>query len=101
VANFLDLDHLLSLLLWKNRALYPMDYTNHERRTWIPAYAITIEIVTTLLLAIRLLSRVNKTGGRLGLDDVFITIAWAIATVNIGLIVKCMLLQHFSVSEIY
>jgi hypothetical protein len=66
-----------------------MDYTNHEKRTWMPAYAITLEIVTTLLLSIRLLSRVNRTGGRLGLDDVFITIAWAIATVNIGLIVKC------------
>lgn len=67
----------------------------------MPAYAITIEIVTTLLLAIRLLSRVNRTGGKLGLDDVFITIAWAIATVNIGLIVKCMLLQNIFICGIY
>lgn len=56
----------------------------------MPVYALTIQIVTTLLLTIRLISRVNGTGGRFGFDDVFITIAWAIATVNIGLIIKCM-----------
>lgn len=66
-----------------------MDLQNHERRTWMPAYALTIQTLATLLIGIRFLSRVNGTGGRFGLDDAFIGIAWAIATVNIGLIVKC------------
>ncbi|TID16456.1 hypothetical protein E6O75_ATG11574 [Venturia nashicola] len=65
-----------------------MDLGNHERRTWMPAYALTIQALSTLLVGIRFLSRVNKTGGSFGLDDVFIAIAWAIATVNIGLVIK-------------
>jgi hypothetical protein len=41
-------------------------------------YAISIEIVTTLLLGIRLTSRISKFGGQLGLDDILILIAWTI-----------------------
>ncbi|QDS67865.1 hypothetical protein FKW77_007831 [Venturia effusa] len=65
-----------------------MDLNNHERRTWMPSYALAIQTISTLLVGIRFLSRVNGTGGRFGVDDVFIGIAWAIATVNIGLIIK-------------
>ncbi|MCK8168216.1 hypothetical protein LXA15_17595, partial [Erwinia amylovora] len=67
--------------------------TNHERRTWMPAYALAMQILSTLLVSIRLLSRVNGSGGSFGFDDVFIAVAWALATVNIGLIIKCMPLR--------
>jgi hypothetical protein len=46
------------------------------RREWMPPYAITVEVITTFLLIIRLVSRFNKLGGRPGLDDVFVTIGW-------------------------
>jgi hypothetical protein len=36
----------------------------------------------TILLGIRLLSRFRRFGGRLGLDDVFISLAWVISTGN-------------------
>jgi len=58
-----------------------------ERRTWLPAYAITIQVVTTVLLAIRIISRLNKLGGRPGMDDVFIVLAWILGLVLTILIV--------------
>ena len=51
---------------------------NPVRRTWMPPYAITIEVITTSLLAIRLASRFKHLGGRPGLDDVFVTTAWVL-----------------------
>lgn len=62
----------------------------------MPVYALTIQTISTLLVSIRFLSRVNGTGGKFGFDDVCIAIAWAIATVNIGLIVKCMFMLSVS-----
>jgi hypothetical protein len=53
----------------------------------MPIYAITIEATTTILLIIRLVSRFSRVGSRLGLDDAFITISWAIASANIVLTV--------------
>lgn len=64
-----------------------MDLSSHEERNWLPAYAITIQAITTALLSIRLISRV-RSGGQAGLDDAFITIAWALGT---GLIVVVLL----------
>ena len=58
---------------------------SHERRTWMPAYALSIQVLMTVLLGIRLVSRFQRMGGRLGLDDVFISIAWIIATAGIVL----------------
>ncbi|KAE9987502.1 hypothetical protein EG328_002487 [Venturia inaequalis] len=49
---------------------------------------LTILAISTLLVGIRFLSRVTGAGGRFGLDDVFIAMAWAIATANIALVVK-------------
>jgi peptidoglycan/LPS O-acetylase OafA/YrhL len=72
-----------------------MDTTKHERRTWMPAYALTIGVVTTLLLAVRLFSRVTRAGGRWGVDDVFITIAWAVATASVGVLVKRTCRRNF------
>jgi hypothetical protein len=48
------------------------------RRNWIPPYAIIFQILTTFLLALRLGSRLNKGGGRLGIDDAFISLAWVL-----------------------
>lgn len=64
-----------------------MDGLSHDRRTWMPIYAITIEATTTILLIIRLVSRFSRVGSRLGLDDACITISWAIASANIVLTV--------------
>lgn len=49
-----------------------------HRRTWMTPYAVTIEILTTVLLGIRLGSRISKLGGRPGLDDILITAGWLI-----------------------
>jgi hypothetical protein len=49
-----------------------------HRRTWFTPYAVTIEILTTVLLGIRLGSRISKLGGRPGLDDILITFGWLV-----------------------
>jgi hypothetical protein len=43
---------------------------------WMPEFAITIQVVTTTLVTIRLVSRLTKVGGEPGLDDLLIAIAW-------------------------
>jgi hypothetical protein len=66
---------------------------DHSRRGWMPAYAITVQAVTTLLLTIRLISRFNRTGGRLGMDDVLISLAWVFGLVMTILIIYCEFLR--------
>jgi hypothetical protein len=61
-----------------------MDGLSHERREWLPAYMVGLQVVTTLLLGVRLLSRITWRGGGLGLDDFFITLGWAVGTANTG-----------------
>jgi hypothetical protein len=54
----------------------------NARRPWILAYAIPFQVVTTFLLAVRLISRYYRLGGRLGalgLDDAFIVVGWMIS----------------------
>jgi hypothetical protein len=46
------------------------------KRTWMPAYAISIQVFTTVLLGVRLASRFKRHGGRPGMDDLFIVLAW-------------------------
>ena len=55
-----------------------------EKREWMPAYVITFQVVTTLLLGVRLISRFKKLGGGLGLDDLFIGIAWTISVASMA-----------------
>jgi hypothetical protein len=50
-----------------------------QKREWMPAYAISIQVVTSVLLGIRLVSRFNVLGGRLGLDDIFVVFGWVLA----------------------
>ncbi|KAF1983648.1 hypothetical protein K402DRAFT_338074, partial [Aulographum hederae CBS 113979] len=47
----------------------------HPRR-WMPAYAITVQVITTLLLGVRIISRTLRLKTKTGLDDLFIVIAW-------------------------
>jgi hypothetical protein len=66
---------------------------DHSRRGWMPEYAITIQVVTTLLLAIRLTSRINRIGASVGLDDVLILFAWLFGLALTVLIVYCEFLH--------
>jgi hypothetical protein len=45
-------------------------YPHGERRTWLPAAAIPLLVVSTLLTVLRLVLRLRKRGGGFGLDDV-------------------------------
>ena len=54
-----------TLLAWQTDA-----YPHGERRTWMPAYAIPLVVVSTLLITLRLTLRLRKRGGGFGLDDV-------------------------------
>jgi hypothetical protein len=51
---------------------------SHAQRNWMPAFAIPVQAVTTVLLFIRLLSRFHRNGGQIGLDDLFIFLAWVL-----------------------
>jgi hypothetical protein len=52
-----------------------------ERRAWLPAYVISIQVVTTILLWIRIGGRLTgKSTSGLGIDDVLIVIAWILGT---------------------
>ena len=54
--------------------------TSHEQRNWMIAFVLPIQIVTTLLLWIRLLYRFNRSGGQPGFDDALIFVAWVLGT---------------------
>ena len=47
-----------------------------ERRHWFIPYASVLEVVSTLVLAVRLWTRGGKRGGGLGPDDLLIILAW-------------------------
>jgi urea transporter len=72
-----------------------MDSLSHEQRNWLPAYTITLCVAASVLLCIRLASRLHilkcqQTAGQFGIDDLFITIAWALSIAWSALIVICM-----------
>jgi hypothetical protein len=72
-----------------------MGSLSHEQRNWLPAYTVTLCVAASVLLCIRLLSRwhllqCQQTAGRFGIDDLFITIAWALSLAWSVLIVICM-----------
>jgi hypothetical protein len=54
--------------------------TSHEQRNWMIAFVLPIQIVTTLLVYIRLLSRFHRSGGQSGFDDVLIFVGWVLGT---------------------
>lgn len=47
-----------------------------EQRSWLGAFAITWQILSTVPVLGRLYLRVNKRSGPFGLDDAFISVAW-------------------------
>jgi hypothetical protein len=57
------------------------------RRSWMLPFGLTIEIISTLLLAIRLISRFKGLGGNPGLDDVLIVIGWLL---GLGVTICCI-----------
>jgi hypothetical protein len=59
----------------------------HNQRNWMPAYASIIFGATTFLLGIRLFTRFQGRGGSFGVDDVFITIAWALLAAMVALLI--------------
>jgi protein-S-isoprenylcysteine O-methyltransferase Ste14 len=66
----------------------PVDLNNHEQRNWMAAYAIPIQVVTSVLLWIRIATRFSSHG-HLGLDDILIVFAWVLGTVVTGLVLYC------------
>ena len=53
------------LVAWQTDA-----YPHGERRTWLPAFAIPLLVISTILTALRLALRLRQRGGGFGLDDV-------------------------------
>lgn len=48
------------------------NYVDPVRRPWMPAYAITWQVASTLLVVARYWLRITKRAGPLGLDDAFL-----------------------------
>jgi hypothetical protein len=68
-------------------------------RHWMLAYALVMIISTTLLLILRLVSRINRTGGKLGVDDVLIVIGWILSCSMTGIIVYGKLHQSAALAR--
>src|SRR5689334_10333085 len=73
----------------------------NERRGWMPEYSITFTVITTVFLGIRLTSRVRGTGGKAGLDDVFIMIGWILWNISNGYALVGKLNLQRSSTELY
>jgi hypothetical protein len=73
---------------------------SNEVRRWMPAYAITLTSLSVALLAVRLFSRLKHIGGRVGFDDILITVGWAFALAMTVLVIICMFCvpDHFVLS---
>lgn len=54
----------------------PQNEINPERRTWLVPLASCLLTVSTLILFVRIYSRIAGISGKLGLDDALITVAW-------------------------
>jgi len=67
------------------------DGLNHDRKTAMPALAVSIEVVTTVLLWMRIASRFTTAKSTLGLDDALIFAAWI---TGVGLTVALLLGQR-------
>jgi hypothetical protein len=65
------------------------NFNDHSQRNWMPSFAIPIQVLTTLLLGIRLLNRIT-TRGLFGLDDILIVLAWILGTALTGLVLLGM-----------
>jgi hypothetical protein len=77
---------LLSILAPRAATIYNLQ--DHSERNWLPAYALTIQIVVTFLVWVRLISRFS-TNGRPGFDDVLIFLAWILGTAVTAACILC------------
>lgn len=68
---------------------YGVAELDHSRHNYLPPLVITIQIVTTLLLWIRLVSRLQRTDGRPGVDDILIFIAWVLGSALTVIVLYC------------
>ena len=78
---------LFSILAPRAATLYNLQ--DHSERNWLPAYALTIQIIVTFLVWVRLISRFS-TNGRPGFDDVLIFLAWILGTAVTAVCILCM-----------
>lgn len=51
-------------------------YPHGERRKWMPAYALTLIVISTILVILRLILRLRRHGGGFGLDDALLVPSW-------------------------
>lgn len=54
----------------------PQNEINPERRTWLVPLASCLLALSTLVLFVRIYSRIAGFSGKLGLDDALISVAW-------------------------
>lgn len=52
------------------------NYVDPVRRSWLPAFAIVWQSVSTVLVFVRFYLRARRRAGPFGWDDAFIAIAW-------------------------
>ena len=56
--------------------------SNVEERNWMLPYGAVLATISTIVIALRLYSRIR---GQLGLDDFFIVLAWMMSIVSTAL----------------
>jgi hypothetical protein len=78
---------LFSILAPRAATLYNIQ--DHSERNWLPAYALTIQIIVTFLVWVRIISRFS-INGRAGFDDVLIFLAWILGTAVTAACILCM-----------
>jgi hypothetical protein len=59
-------------------------------RTWMLPFAVVMETIAFIFIAVRLISRIHPThaGGKVGIDDLFIGIGWVLQMASTVLIVQ-------------
>ncbi|KAF2403026.1 hypothetical protein EJ06DRAFT_554565 [Trichodelitschia bisporula] len=58
----------------------PQNTIDPVNRTWLTPYAIVFQVISTLVIVLRLWGRLRKQAGTLGLDDALIFVGWLFTT---------------------
>jgi hypothetical protein len=69
---------------------------SHEERNWMLPYGAVLASISTIVIALRLYSRIP---GTLGLDDFFIVLAWIMSIVTTALTIWCKTLIFYPVRK--
>lgn len=59
-----------TLPLWQIETWPAANYVDPIRRTWLVPFCMVLQVISTILIALRLWLRGTKQAGMLGLDDV-------------------------------